>query len=430
MRARFISLGCKVNQYETQALEGLFARHGFFAETDGEADLVLINSCTVTSLADRKTRQMVRRLRRELPNAVLVLTGCMPQTSPDDAAALLEANIITGTKDRSQLVALVLDYFKSRQRRVDIASYTPDEPFEPLNAEKFDDSFQRAYLKIQDGCDRFCSYCIIPYARGGVRSRPLNQIALETQRLADAGYHEIVLTGINISRYGADSGASLPEAVQSAAAAHGNFRLRLGSVEPDLLSEADWWALSQIPALCPHFHIPLQSGCDATLRRMHRRYTAEEFLGTVERIRELFPNPSITTDIIVGFPGETVEEFAETCRTVEQIGLLRAHVFEYSPRAGTPAAAMAEQIAPPLKKERARKLSELCAASGAQFARTQIGQKARVLLEATGGGYTDNYLYVDVPDRAGVLIGDFINVLITASDSAACTGVLTSRDYR
>lgn len=428
MRAKFISLGCKVNQYETQALEGLFAQHGFFAEAGGRADLVIINSCTVTSLADRKTRQMVRKLRRELPDAVLVLTGCMPQTSPEAAAALKEADIITGTKDRAQLVALVLDYFKNRRRRVDIASYVPNELFEPLNAEKFDDSFQRAYLKIQDGCDRFCSYCIIPYARGAVRSRPLEQIAAETQRLADAGYREIVLTGINLSRYGADTGLSLPHAVRAAASARGDFRLRLGSVEPDLLSEADWRALAEIPTLCPHFHIPLQSGCNATLRRMNRRYSTAEFMATVDRIRYLFPNPSITTDIIVGFPGETDEEFIETCRTAEEIGLLRAHIFEYSPRAGTPAAAMTHQVPPPVKKQRARKLAELCLSSGAQFARTQVGQKARVLLEATGDGYTDNYLYVNVPDRAGVSAGDFINVLLTASDGAACTGVLTMCD--
>ncbi|MDF3004598.1 MAG: tRNA ((6)-L-threonylcarbamoyladenosine(37)-C(2))-methylthiotransferase MtaB [Oscillospiraceae bacterium] len=425
MRARFISLGCKVNQYETQALEGLFAQHGFFAENGEKADLVVINSCTVTSLADRKTRQIVRRLRRELPDAVLVLTGCMPQTSPEDAAALAEADIITGTKDRSQLVALVLNYFKTRQRKVEIAPYALDEPFEPLNAQKFDDSFQRAYLKIQDGCDRFCSYCIIPYARGGVRSRPLEQIAVETQKLADAGYHEVVLTGINISRYGAGSGASLPEAVSAAASAHGNFRLRLGSVEPDLLSEADWQALSKIPALCPQFHIPLQSGCDATLRRMNRHYSADDFITTVDKIRQLFSNPSITTDIIVGFPGETDQEFEETCRTVRRIGLLRAHIFEYSPRAGTPAAAMENQVPPPVKKQRAKQLADLCALSGAQFARGQIGRRARVLLEATGGGYSDNYLYVNVPERAGIPAGDFINVLLTASDGAACTGVLT-----
>ncbi len=428
MRARFISLGCKVNQYETQALEGLFAQHGFFAELDGKADLVVINSCTVTSLADRKTRQTVRRLRRELPDAVLVLTGCMPQTSPEEAAALLEADIITGTKDRSQLITLVLDYFENHRRRVNIGSFSPDEPFELLNAEKFDDSFQRAYLKIQDGCDRFCSYCIIPYARGGVRSRPPEQITTETQRLVDAGYREIVLTGINLSRYGADSELSLPDAVRAAASARGSYRLRLGSVEPDLLSEADWQALSEIPALCPHFHIPLQSGCDATLRRMNRRYSTADFMATVERIRRLFRNPSITTDIIVGFPGETDEEFNETCRTAERIGLLRAHIFEYSPRTGTPAAAMTGQIPPPVKKQRARLLTELCLSGGAQFARAQVGRSARVLLEATGGGYTDNYLYVNIPDRTGVSAGDFANVLLTASDGAACTGVLTSCD--
>lgn len=428
MRARFISLGCKVNQYETQALEGLFAQHGFFAETDGHADLVVINSCTVTSLADRKTRQMVRKLRRELPHAVLVLTGCMPQTSPEEAAALLEADIITGTKDRAQLVTLVLDYFENRRRRVDIGAFSPDEPFEPLNAERFDDSFQRAYLKIQDGCDRFCSYCIIPYARGGVRSRPPEQIAAETQRLVDAGYREIVLTGINLSRYGAGSELSLPDAVRAAASAQGDYRLRLGSVEPDLLDNADWQALSEIPVLCPHFHIPLQSGCDATLLRMNRRYSTADFMVTVDRIRRLFSNPSITTDIIVGFPGETEDEFNETCRTAGHIGLLRAHIFEYSPRVGTPAAAMADQIVPPIKKQRARQLAELCLSSGAQFARAQVGQNARVLLEATGGGYTDNYLYVNLPDRAQAPAGAFADVLLTASDGAACTGILISGD--
>lgn len=428
MRARFISLGCKVNQYETQALEGLFAQHGFFAEAGGKADLVVINSCTVTSLADRKTRQTVRRLRRELPDAVLVLTGCMPQTAPDDAVALTEADIITGTKDRSQLVTLVLDYFKNRERKVKIASYESDEPFEPLSAEKFDDSFQRAYLKIQDGCDRFCAYCIIPYARGNIRSRPLAQIAAEAQHLVDAGYHEIVLTGINISRYGADLGVSLPDAVGAAASAHGDFRLRFGSVEPDLLSDANWQALASIPKLCPHFHIPLQSGCDATLRRMNRRYTTGEYLFAVDRIRRLFPNPSITTDIIVGFPGETDEEFLETCRTAQSIGLLRAHIFEYSPRSGTPAATMPNQVPPPVKKDRAHQLSALCSESGVQFARAQVGHRARVLLEATGGGYTDNYLYVNVPSRTGVSTGDFINVLLTASEGGACTGVLTTCD--
>lgn len=428
MRARFISLGCKVNQYETQALEGLFAQHGFFAEMGGRTDLVVINSCTVTSLADRKTRQMVRKLRRELPDAVLVLTGCMPQTSPEEAAALLEADIVTGTRDRAQLVGLVLDYFEHHRRRVDIGAFRSDEPFEPLSAGKFDERFQRAYLKIQDGCDRFCSYCIIPYARGGVRSRPIEQITAEARRLVDAGYRELVLTGINLSRYGADLGLSLPDAVRAAALAQGDYRLRLGSVEPDLLSEADWQALASIPALCPHFHIPLQSGCDTTLRRMNRRYTTDDFIATVDRIWRLFPNPAITTDIIVGFPGETDQEFEETCRTAERVGLLRAHIFEYSPRAGTPAAAMADQIPPPVKKRRAQRLSALCLSSGARFARAQVGQTARVLLEATGGGYADNYLYVNIPDRAGAFVGDFIDVLLTASKGAACTGVLTSCD--
>lgn len=428
MRAKFVSLGCKVNQYETQALEGIFAQYGFSVVNDGAAELVIINSCTVTSLADRKTRQIVRKIRRELPNSVLVLTGCMPQTAPKDAASLIEADIITGTKDRKQLVNLVLGFLKNKHRVVDIPSYMEDELFEPLSVRKFDDSFQRAYLKIEDGCDRFCSYCIIPFARGRVRSRPVQQILDETQKLVDSGYREIVLTGINLSRYGTDLGLSLPDAVRAAAAADGNFRLRLGSVEPDLLSESDWESLADIPSLCPHFHLPLQSGCNATLRRMNRHYTTDDFLHTVEIIRRLFKNPSITTDIIVGFPGETDNEFLETCLTVEKIGLLRAHVFEYSPRAGTIASDMPDQVPPPVKKQRAKKLSVLCLNSGEQFARSQQGKTARVLLEATGGGYTDNYLYVHVSPNQSLSTGDFINVSLTTADGAACNGTPTICD--
>lgn len=428
MRARFVSLGCKVNQYDTQALEGIFAQHGFYAVPEGEAELVVVNSCTVTSLADRKTRQLVRRLRREQPNAVLVLTGCMPQTAPDEAATLTEADIVSGTKDRQQLVSLVLDFFENRKRSVVITPYDSKELFEPLSVNKFDESFQRAYLKIEDGCDRFCAYCIIPYARGQVRSRPPGQILQEAQALIKTGYREIVLTGINLSRYGSDIGLRLQDAVRAAAQADGNFRIRLGSVEPDLLSEDDWQQLADIDKLCPHFHLPLQSGCNATLARMNRRYTTTDFLNTVSLIRRLFSNPSITTDIIVGFPGETEEEFSETCRTVESIGLLRAHVFEYSPRAGTPAADMPGQILPAIKKQRAKTLSDLCLASGIQFARTQVGTTARVLLEATGGGYTDNYLYVNVLLQRQFVPGDFISVLLTTSSGATCSGVVTNCD--
>jgi threonylcarbamoyladenosine tRNA methylthiotransferase MtaB len=419
MRVRFVTLGCKVNQYETQALKGLFSQEGFSVAASGEADVLVVNSCTVTSQADRKTRQTLRRLRREHPGAVIALTGCLPQTSPDAAASLAEADIVTGTADRARLPALVRDFLARRQRAVCIAP--TGSSFEPLSAHRFDDSFQRAYLKVEDGCDRLCSYCVIPLARGPVRSRPPGDITREVGALVSNGYREIVLTGINLSRYGADLGLSLPDAVAAADAVGGAFRIRLGSVEPDLLTESDWRALSGIRRLCPHFHLPLQSGCDGTLRRMNRRYDTADYLRCVERIRGLFDNPSVSTDLIVGFPGETDAEFDETRRFVRRLGLLRAHVFEFSPRRNTPAATLPLPVEPAVKKQRAALLSGLCRTSGEAFAQTQVGRRARVLLEATGGGYTDNYLYVHLA-HPGAPVGSLLTVRLTGATGDACVG--------
>ncbi|MBQ2751829.1 MAG: tRNA (N(6)-L-threonylcarbamoyladenosine(37)-C(2))-methylthiotransferase MtaB [Oscillospiraceae bacterium] len=422
MKARFVSLGCKVNQYETQALSSLFCQNGYQLTEGSDADVAIINSCTVTSLADRKTRQVVRRLRREMPNCVIALTGCMPQSSPESAAELTEADIITGTIDRLGILELVSAHLKTKQRNFAVTPFSGQEVFEPISADRFSDSFQRAYLKIEDGCDRFCSYCVIPYARGKVRSRSLFGISSEVEKLVKAGYREIVLTGINISRYGSDIGLTLKDAVAAAAAVEGDFRLRFGSVEPDLLTDEDWLALSKTDKLCPHFHLPVQSGCDNTLAAMNRRYNMAQFFETVEKIRRLFVNPSITADIIVGFPGESDEDFAETCKNIQKLGLLRAHIFEYSPRKGTPAAGRKDQIAPQLKKARSAKLEEICRRSAEQFAAGQVGKKAKVLLEATGGGYTENYLYVTIPDTKGHAPGEIVEVLLTAADKAVCIG--------
>ncbi|MEG2204070.1 MAG: radical SAM protein, partial [Oscillospiraceae bacterium] len=299
MRVRFFSLGCRVNQVDAQALRGLFAREGFEPVEQGDAEVLVVNSCTVTSMADRKTRQLVRRLRREQPAAVLVLTGCLPQASPEAAALLTEADLVTGAREQEQLPARVREWLKTGRRVVSIPDFEPKTPFEGEPAERFDDSFQRAYLKIEDGCDRYCAYCVIPRARGPVRSRPPNEVAAETARLAAAGYRELVLTGINLSRYGAGEGLRLTDAVRAACEIPGDFRVRLGSVEPVLLGEADYQALSGLERLCPQFHLSLQSGCDDTLARMNRRYTTAEYLNTVRIIRSLFNNPSITTDLIV-----------------------------------------------------------------------------------------------------------------------------------
>lgn len=421
MKARFISLGCKVNQYETQALKCLFAEAGYTETDQNDADVAVINSCTVTSLADRKTRQVLRRLRREMPNCIIALTGCMPQADVDAAAKLTEADIVTGTRDRKKLLELVNERIKTGKRRISLEAFSSFDSFEELSPARFDDGFQRAYLKIEDGCDRFCAYCIIPYARGKVRSRSINDVAAQAEKLVKAGYREIVLTGINISRYGFDTGLCLCDAVEAVAAVEGNFRIRLGSVEPDLITPEQWQRLSKVKKLCPHFHLPMQSGCDETLKRMNRHYDMALFSKTVELIRSLFDNPSITADIIVGFPGESEAEFEETCRNTERIGLLRAHIFEYSPRHGTPAAVMPNQIPPPEKSRRSHLLSDICAASAERFAASQIGCEARVLLEATGGGYTDNYLYVKLPPNCGKT-GEFINVIITGAEGAVCSG--------
>lgn len=419
MRIKFISLGCKVNQYETQALASLFEARGF-TQSEGSPDVVVINSCSVTSLADRKSRAAVRRARREAPNAVIALTGCMPQASPEEAGKITEADIVLGTKDRRSLILAVEEFLQSRTRKVSIPAFSEDELFEPLTVSKFDESFQRAYIKIEDGCDRFCSYCAIPYARGSVRSRRIEEIKAEAARLAMAGYREIVLTGINLSRYGSDIGLTLADAVSAVDEAEGDFRIRLGSVEPDLISRADWQRLSKLKKLCPHFHLPLQSGCDETLFRMGRKYTAGEYLAVVEYIKSLFENPSFTTDIIAGFPGENEEEFEKTCQTVRSIGLLRAHVFEYSLRCGTAAAEMPGQLPPKIKKERAGRLFEICRESGEAFAKTQVGKTARLLLEKTGGGYTDNYLYAELKPPQKELAGSFIKIKITDYHGAAC----------
>ena len=432
MRVRFLSLGCRVNQYEAQALEGLFSQNGFTVVLDGEADVFVINSCTVTSAADRKSRQAVRRVRREHPGAVVVLTGCLPQAAPDAARALPEADIVTGSLDRAGLVGKVQSFLRDGERRVSIPAFSPGEAFEPLEIGRFDESFQRAYLKVEDGCDRFCSYCAIPLARGPVRSRPPGEITAEVRRLVRAGYREIVLTGINLSRYGSGWGSSLAEAAAACEEVPGDFRIRLGSVEPDLLSPADWDALAAFPRLCPQFHLALQSGCDATLRRMNRHYTARQYLETVEGIRGRFSNPSVTTDLIAGFPGETEAEFEECCRTVEAAGLLRGHVFEYSPRAGTAAAALPDQVLPAVKKERAKALARLCRESGRAFAQTQVGRTARVLLEATGGGYTDNYLYVLVfpPGQVPHGAGGWIDVRLDRVVEDGCHGIPINTDCK
>lgn len=427
MRAAFYTLGCKVNQYESQAMEELFRRRGYeIVPPSQEAELYIVNSCTVTSSGDKKTRQIVRRLRREHPLAVVTLTGCLPQTDPRAAEELPEADLVLGTRERRTVVEAVEEYLARRQRLVRVLPHEAGEPFEPLEA-LGDDGHTRAFLKIQDGCTQFCAYCIIPFARGPLRSRELAALREEVAGLAAAGYREVVLTGINLSLYGRELGLRLPDAVEAAASVPGIDRVRIGSLEPELLTDEDIARLAAVPQLCGQFHLSLQSGCDATLARMNRHYTAARYREIAGALREKFPGCAITTDVITGFPGETPEEFAETCRFVREMGFAMVHIFPYSERRGTAAASMPDAVPMEERRRRAAALAEITAGSAQDFYQAQVGTVQMLLVEKKREldwvrGYTPNYTPVRVrctDDRRGELLP----VRITEAGPEGCTGI-------
>ena len=327
MKISIITLGCKVNQYESEAMFSQLIAAGFSPALPGEAsDVIIVNSCTVTASSDHKVRQALSHARRENPQAVIVLTGCMPQAFPEASAQLADADIVLGNQQRALLLPHLMQFLKTRERIVDIPPHESGEAFEPMNVQRFHDR-TRAFLKIEDGCNRFCAYCIIPYARGRVRSKPLEALREEVEALAANGYREIVLTGINLSAYGQELGLHLCDAVEAAATPEGILRVRLGSLEPEQLSLSVIHRLSQQEKLCPQFHLSLQSGCNETLSRMNRHYTTDEYRVIVQNLRNAFENAAITTDIMVGFPGETEAEFAASLAFVKEIAFARAHIF-------------------------------------------------------------------------------------------------------
>ena len=407
MKIAFHTLGCKVNQYETQAMRQLMEQAGYeTAEfSPGEAadfDGLVINSCTVTGESDRKLRQLLRRCRRQAPEAVLVLTGCMPQAFPQLAESFEQADIVLGNAARRALPRHMADFLVRRQRIVDIPPH--DKAIEPLSIDSFTGR-TRAFVKIQDGCNRFCTYCIIPYARGRVRSRAPEEIRRELTALAAAGYKETVLVGINLTAYGQDTGGNIADAVEVACAVPGLERVRLGSLEPDFMTDEVLERLAAQPKLCPHFHVALQSGCDATLRRMNRHYDTAQFAALCERLRRLFPGCAITTDVMVGFPGETEEEFEASLAFVRQMAFSRVHVFAYSRRPGTAADAMPNQLPKAVKTRRSHQMLDACRDSAADYASRYVGETVDVLLETpqpdgTVEGHTGTYLTVHVKTAA------------------------------
>lgn len=427
MKAAFYTLGCKVNQYETQIMEQSLREAGFeIVPSDDAADVLVVNSCTVTAESDRKTRQMLRRMKKKNPEAIAVLCGCFVQASPEKAAAIEEADIVTGVRDRNGIASLVLQAMHQKGKLTHVSSFDQVEPFEPMRAHGLE-GHTRAFVKIQDGCRNFCSYCIIPFSRGPLRSKPPRDIEEELAALRRAGYAEAVLVGINLSAYGRGEGLELADAVE-AANRSGLARIRLGSLSPLAITDDFVARASRCPSLCPHFHLSLQSGCAATLARMNRRYTPEEFAEAAAKLRAAFPDCGITTDMIVGFPGETEEEFAQSLAFADQMGFSQVHVFPYSRREGTQAAAMDGQLSKAVKEHRVHLMSSLCAKTQQAFRQRFIGRRLPVLFEKCTGnglweGLTPHYIpvFVQSDDDLHGLIRD---VTIQGIQDTGCFGHL------
>ena len=402
MKYIIATLGCKVNQYETQAMEAILAAHGHRRAEKGEsADAVIVNSCAVTAESGRKTRQTIRRLREENPGAVIAVSGCYSQLEPEKVRQL-GAKVVFGAADRAKFVEAVEKAAAEGEEELWIDKPFERRVFEELRAGAVDGR-TRAMLKIQDGCHNFCSYCIIPYTRGRLRSLPLEKAAAESARLASEGFRELVLTGIEVASYGVDlpGKPGLADLVSAVAAASGEMRIRLGSLEPTVVTEDFCERAASLKKLCPHFHLSLQSGCDKTLRAMNRKYDTAAFFAVAERLRRYFPGCALTGDLITGFPGETEEDHAETLAFIEKCAFADLHVFPYSRRPGTKADAMPGQCSAAVKSRRAAEASAVAAATRARYLDAQIGRSLTVLFESGEGegslGHSENYLLVRVP---------------------------------
>ncbi len=419
----FTTLGCKVNQYDTQAMLEQFEQKGYrAAEPGAAADVYVVNTCTVTGTGDKKSLQIIRRCRRRNPQAQLVVTGCLAQRLGEKLRDT-GARLILGNQYRARVVEL-LEKAVAENTQIVAVEAVEGVPYEMLSIHSHE-GHTRAVMKIQEGCDNRCTYCIIPSVRGSIRSRPLQAIREEAQALAQAGFQELVLTGIHLTSYGRDLAdhPSLAQAVK-AACVEGVTRIRLGSLEPRVAGEAFVQELCQLPQLCPQFHLALQSGSDSVLRRMKRGYNTTQFMAAVERIRAAWPMAAFTTDVIVGFPGETEEEFEQTLRFCQSVGFARLHVFPFSPRETTPAAQMPDQIAESVKADRVRRLIALGDGLAADYRRGFLGKTVPVLVEEPdhdGGmaGYTPEYIHVRVPEGKS---GSIVSVRLTALTEEGMTG--------
>ena len=428
MRIAIYTLGCKVNQYETQAMEQELTRRGHeIVPFDGAADAYIVNTCSVTAVSDKKSRQMIRRCRKLNEHAVVAACGCYVQTHSDEAAGL-GLDLIAGTGDRMAFLDLLEQAAREKEPLTLLDDALRRRAFEVLPAGGMAER-TRAMLKVEDGCVNFCTYCIIPYARGPVRSLPKAEAVAQTRRLREEGYRELVITGIEISGWGHDleNGETLIDLLEAVSDAAGEMRLRLGSLEPRTITEDFCRRAARLPNLCPHFHLSMQSGCDDTLHRMNRKYDTARFYESVALLRQYFDRPAVTTDLITGFPGETEEEFAQTLAFIEKCGFAAMHIFPYSVRPGTKAAAMPDQCTAAVKERRAARAAEAAERRKQAYLRDCVGQTYPVLFEQEKGGlyvgHAPNYCQVGV--RGEDLHNAVRNVKIEAVDGDMLIGELT-----
>ncbi len=424
MKVFFHTLGCKVNQYETQEMREQLNKNGYeITEDESSADIFVVNSCTVTSESDRKTRQCVRHYKKNHPESTVVLTGCMPQSFPEMAEKLFEADIVLGNKNNKYLVKSLNEYFSNGCRTLKMEQHRSGEPLISTGISEFEER-TRAILKIEDGCDRFCSYCIIPKARGRVRWKSIEDIKKEVNDLTSNGFKEIVLVGINLSAYGKGSELDLSDAVMAVNDNAKVERIRLGSLEPDHITDELIEKLSKCEKLCPQFHISLQSGCDKILKKMNRHYTSDEYFSLCQKLRKEFTDCTLTTDIMVGFPYEDDEDFRITKEFAKKVGFEKIHIFPYSRRSGTVADKMDCQVEKCVKTQRVAELSKVADEIRKEFLNKQVGKTLNVLVEEKQKndvyfGYTANYTPVKLSSGN---VGEIKEVIITKIEDDYCIG--------
>ena len=430
MKVAFYTLGCKVNQYETNGMIQAFMENGYeIVDFSEKADIYIINTCTVTSISDKKSRQMIRRTKQLNPDAIVVAVGCYAQVAKDKLEEIKDIDLILGISEKTEIVKYVEEEIHNRKPQEHISDVMHQKEFVDFGSVNYTDK-NRVAIKVQDGCNQFCTYCIIPYARGRIRSRKIENVKKEVEDLAKKGIKEIVITGIHVASYGKDlkEDVGLIDLLEEINKVDGIERIRLSSLEPTLITEEFVKRLSKLNKICDHFHLSLQSGCDETLKRMNRHYTTADFKKATELLRKTYPNVALTTDVIVGFPGETDEEFNTTYEFLKDINFYKMHIFKYSQRRGTKAEKMPNQVDGKVKEERSKKLIELSDKNEIEQNKKYLNKTLKVLIEELEKGYykghTTNYIMVKIKENKENLQNKIVNAKIIDNDGIELIGKL------